>query len=173
MIKKINKQIVKKSFKNKNTYSNLPYRLGVGMVIINQNNKIFVGKRIDSHIEAWQMPQGGIDLGETPSKAALREMKEEIGCGEGIIIAESQNWYSYHIPKFLIPKLWDGQFKGQKQKWFLIRFLGKDKDINLKTLHPEFNQWKWVNINQLIKTIVPFKKKLYKAIIDEFRMFLM
>lgn len=149
--------------------TDLPFRPGVGMMIVNEENKIFVGKRIDSKINGWQMPQGGIDLGETPSAAAMREMKEEIGCNKGSIIAESKNWYSYRVPDFLIPKLWGGQFCGQKQKWFLIRFHGSDKDININTNHPEFDQWKWVDFNKLLDDIIPFKLKLYEQIIEEFR----
>lgn len=147
----------------------LPYRLGVGMMIINESNQVLVGKRIDAKLQAWQMPQGGIDLGETPSKAAFREMFEELGSNAGEIIAESKYWYSYDIPKFLIPKLWDGNYKGQKQKWFLIKFTGKDEDINLETEHQEFSEWRWVDIDELYDIIIPFKKKLYKAVLDEFR----
>jgi putative (di)nucleoside polyphosphate hydrolase len=147
----------------------LPYREGVGMMIINQQNKIFVGKRIDTKIEAWQMPQGGIDMGETPSRAALREMHEEIGSNKGVIIAESKRWYSYDLPHFLIPRLWNGQYRGQKQKWFLIKFTGHDEEINLKTAHPEFNDWKWTTLDRLPKIIVPFKRKLYQAVVEEFK----
>lgn len=146
----------------------LPFRPGVGMMIINNEDKVFVGKRVDSKANGWQMPQGGIDLGETPSSAAMREMEEEIGSGNGKIIAESKNWYSYRVPDFLIPKLWDGQYCGQKQKWFLIRFLGKDSDINLNTEHPEFNEWKWVNFDDLLADVIPFKLKLYREVTHEF-----
>lgn len=154
-------------------YNNLPYRIGVGMVIINHKKEIFTGQRIDSARQYWQMPQGGIILGETYSKAVLREMKEEIGCNKAIIMAESRNWYSYHIPKFLVHKLWNSNFKGQKQKWFLIKFLGKDEDININTIYPEFSQWKWMNSSQLINNALPFKRKLYKAVINEFHIFLL
>ena len=146
----------------------LPYRLGVGMMILNEKNQIFVGKRVDAKMEAWQMPQGGIDIGETPSKAALREMEEEIGSGSGLIIAESKNWYSYDLPKFLIPKLWSGSYKGQKQKWFLIRFTGAESEINIQTDHPEFEDWRWVDLAELLDIIIPFKKKLYEAVVMEF-----
>ena len=146
----------------------LPYRLGVGMMIINRHNQIFVGKRVDAKVQAWQMPQGGIDIGETPSKAAMREMEEEIGSKSGSIIAESKNWYSYDIPKFMIPILWYGSYKGQKQKWFLIKFTGADEEINIATDHPEFEEWRWVDVNELLNIIIPFKRKLYKAIIEEF-----
>ena len=151
-----------------NDHKNLPYRLGVGMMIINNDNQVFLGKRVDTKIEAWQMPQGGIDVGETPSKAALREMLEETGSSHGNIIAESKNWYSYNLPDFLIPKLWDGRYRGQKQKWFLIRFTGNDSDININTSHPEFIDWKWARINELTDLIIPFKKRLYSAVVNEF-----
>jgi putative (di)nucleoside polyphosphate hydrolase len=155
--------------KNENTaIDNLPFRPGVGMMIIDRENRIFVGKRIDSKANGWQMPQGGIDLGETPSSAALREMKEEIGCNAGYIIAESKNWYSYRVPNYLVPKLWDGQYCGQRQKWFLIRFTGTDNDININTQHPEFQQWKWVNFDELLLDVISFKLKLYKQVVKEF-----
>jgi len=149
--------------------SELPFRQGVGMMIVDKNDRIFVGKRIDSKVNGWQMPQGGIDLGETPSSAALREMKEEIGSGEGEIIAESKKWYSYRVPNFLIPKLWNGKYCGQRQKWFLIRFTGNDSDININTENPEFDQWKWVDLDKLLIDIIPFKLKLYRQVIEEFR----
>lgn len=149
--------------------SDLPFRPGVGMMIVDKENRVFVGKRVDSKTHGWQMPQGGIDIGETPSSAALREMEEEIGCRLGHIIAESKNWYSYRVPDFLIPRLWDGKYCGQKQKWFLIRFTGTDEDINIKTKHPEFDNWKWVNFDQLLADIIPFKLKLYKQVVKEFK----
>jgi putative (di)nucleoside polyphosphate hydrolase len=149
-------------------YSNLPYRPGVGMMIINNKNMVFVGKRVDTRVEAWQMPQGGIDLGETPSSAAMREMAEEIGSDKGYILAESKYWYSYDLPKFLIPKLWNGSFRGQKQRWFLIRFTGSDHDINISAYNPEFSEWRWVSFAELPIIIIPFKRKLYQAVIDEF-----
>ncbi len=160
-----------KNMKNKTLrkcYPELPYRPSVGMMIINDTNKVFVGKRIDTKIPAWQMPQGGIDLGETPSVAALREMLEEIGSNKGDIIAESRYWYSYDVPKILIPKLWDGNFRGQKQKWFLIRFTGTNEDININTSNPEFEEWCWIEFDELLSTIIPFKRKLYKAVVKEF-----
>ena len=152
--------------------SNLPFRPGVGMMIIDKDNRVFVGKRIDSKSNSWQMPQGGIDLGETPSAAALREMREEIGSDKGIVAAESKRWYSYRVPDFLIPKLWDGKYCGQKQKWFLIRFTGNDSDINIITEEPEFEDWKWVSLENLLDDIIPFKQKLYKQVIQEFKEFL-
>ncbi len=156
-------------FEQKSHITDLPFRPGVGMMILDKQNRIFVGKRIDSKLNGWQMPQGGIDLGETPSAAAMREMEEEIGCNKGNIIAESKNWYSYRVPNFLVPKLWDGQFCGQKQKWFLIRFTGDDSDIDINTDCPEFDQWKWVHFDDLLIDIIPFKQKLYKQVIKEFQ----
>ena len=142
------------------------------MMIVNQYNKVFVGRRIDTKIEAWQMPQGGIDVGETPSSAALREMSEEIGSDKGYIIAESKYWYSYDLPKFLIPKLWNGSFRGQKQKWFLIKFTGTDEDININTSNAEFNKWQWVDFRELLNIIIPFKRRLYQSVIEEFELML-
>lgn len=146
----------------------LPFRLGVGMMIINNKNKVFLGRRKDSKIATWQMPQGGMNIGETPSKAAFREMEEEIGSKKGIIIAETKNWYSYEIPKFMISKLWNGSYRGQKQKWFLIKFEGSDEDININTSEPEFCEWRWVDVSELPNIIVPFKRKLYEEVIKEF-----
>ena len=153
---------------DQNNISNLPYRRGVGMVIINDKGQIFLGKRVESKFEAWQMPQGGIFVGETPSKTVKREMKEEIGCDSGEILAETKKWYSYTIPEFLINKLWDGQYKGQQQKWFLIKFTGQDSDININTDNPEFREWRWAYISEMLEIIVPFKKLLYKAVLKEF-----
>ena len=153
-------------------YKNLPYRLGVGLMIINANNKVFVGKRIDTKNPfCWQMPQGGMDDGETPSKAALREMAEEIGSSHGQIIAETKNWYCYDLPLRVIHRMWDGKYKGQKQKWFLIKYNGTDQDINVQTQNPEFNSWRWIKANKLIKVVVPFKKSLYEAVLREFKGF--
>lgn len=149
-------------------YRKLPYRPGVGMMIINTENKIFIGKRVDTKVAAWQMPQGGIVPGETPSVAALREMLEEIGSDKGHIIAESKCWYSYDVPAFLIPKLWNGNFRGQKQRWFLIRFTGTNEDINVNTSNPEFEQWRWASFDELFSIIIPFKRKLYQAVVKEF-----
>ncbi len=147
---------------------NLPYRPGVGIMLLNDNNHVFVGKRIDTTSEAWQMPQGGIDEGEDASVAALREMLEEIGTDKANTIAESKDWYYYDLPEYLIPKLWGGRFRGQKQKWFMLRFTGTDSDINLQTAHPEFNQWQWAEMHNLPNLIVPFKRDMYQAIVDEF-----
>ena len=157
-----------------NDYARLPYRLGVGLMIINSQKKIFVGKRIDAKNPfCWQMPQGGIDSGETPSKAAMREMKDEIGSGSGDILAETKNWYCYDLPLRVIHKMWNGQYKGQKQKWFLIKYTGQDTDINLFTENPEFHKWRWIRPAQLPRLVVPFKRSLYMAVLREFKMMLL
>ena len=153
---------------DKDSTEQLPFRHGVGMMILNKQGHIFVGKRVESKFEAWQMPQGGILTGETPSRAVFREMKEEIGSDYGNIIAETKKWYSYNIPDFLISKLWAGQYKGQKQKWFLVEFTGSDADINVDTETPEFREWRWVPKEEILDIIVPFKKRLYMAVIKEF-----
>lgn len=153
-----------------NEQAKLPYRLGVGLMIVNSQKKIFIGKRTDSKNPfSWQMPQGGINSGETPSKAALREMKEEIGSDSGTIIAETKNWYCYDLPTKAIHRMWNGQYKGQKQKWFLIKYTGLDSEINLMTEHPEFSRWRWIKLNQLTRVVVPFKKSLYEAVVREFK----
>ncbi len=148
----------------------LPFRPSVGLMIVNKNCEVFVGKRIDTKIEAWQMPQGGIDDHEDPDIAAFREMEEEIGTNEGIIICRSSKLYSYDLPSYLIPKLWDGKYRGQKQQWYLIKFTGEDKNINIRnSAVPEFIEWKWTKIEELPDIIVPFKRDLYIAVIEEFR----
>ncbi len=153
------------------------FRLGVGIMLVNADKKVFVGRRIDQTRQkendivskVWQMPQGGIDSGEHLEEALWREMDEEIGCSKGEIIAESKEWYSYDLPLDLQIRLWGGRFQGQKQKWFLVKFLGDEKDINLNTHYPEFSSWKWVDCDELIDIIVPFKKELYKKIVGEFK----
>jgi putative (di)nucleoside polyphosphate hydrolase len=147
----------------------LPYRLGVGMMLVNNDNKVFVGRRIDSTAEAWQMPQGGVDEGEELAAAALRELEEEVGTTKAEILAESASWHLYDLPVDLVPKLWKGKYRGQKQKWFVLRFFGDDSDINIHTKHAEFCEWKWVDIDLLPDVIVPFKRGVYKAVVDEFR----
>lgn len=154
-------------------YRKLPYRDGVGMCIINKKKEIFVGKRISSKFDGWQMPQGGIDLGETPSKAAMREMLEEIGTSNGVIMSETKSWYCYDVPRLLVPKLWNGAYRGQRQKWFLIMFEGEDSEINVDaSIHPEFYKWQWVDYQSLPDIIIPFKRKLYQSVLAEFQPFL-
>ena len=150
---------------------NLPYRPGVGIMLLNTENQVFVGKRIDTVSEAWQMPQGGIDEGEEPLEAAIREMMEEIGTDKACMVAESNGWYNYDLPDHLIAKLWGGKFRGQRQKWYCLRFMGNDSDINIATDHPEFCEWKWAEIKELPDLIVPFKRELYQAIVNEFMLY--
>jgi putative (di)nucleoside polyphosphate hydrolase len=147
---------------------NLAYRPGVGLAIINSNNLLFIGERIDSP-GSWQMPQGGIDENEQPEEAVLREMKEEIGTDQATILAWSKEWLHYELPNALIPKLWNGKYRGQKQLWFLLRFIGNDSDINIHTEHPEFSSWKWSDFDSVTDKIVPFKRKIYSKILAEFR----
>lgn len=153
----------------KGKYSDLPYRPGVGIMLLNARNEVFVGRRIDTRSEAWQMPQGGIDADETPREAVMRELLEETGVNNAEVIAESREWFHYDLPDYLIPKLWEGKYRGQKQKWFALKFLGTDIDINIHTEHAEFMQWQWVCMNELLEIIVPFKRRLYIAVMEEFQ----
>lgn len=146
----------------------LPYRLGVGILLLNSDRKIFIAQRIDMRAEAWQMPQGGIDEGEDPKTAAMRELGEEIGTNNAEIIAESKDWLTYDLPEALVPEIWGGKYRGQCQKWFAMRFLGKDSEINLETEHPEFLRWQWAEPAQVPLLIVPFKQALYRQILQEF-----
>ncbi|MGB1539960.1 MAG: RNA pyrophosphohydrolase [Rickettsiales bacterium] len=146
----------------------LAYRPAVGILLLNPHNLVFVAKRIDMPSEAWQMPQGGMDDGETPEEAAFRELKEEIGTHNAEIIAESKDWLTYDLPEPLIGKLWGGKYRGQKQKWFAMRFLGEDAEINLDTEEPEFLEWKWEQLHRTPELIVPFKRELYQKLVDEF-----
>lgn len=146
----------------------LPYRPCVGIMLLNREGLVFVARRIDNTAEAWQMPQGGIDKGEEPRETALREMEEEIGTRNAEIVAESREWLAYDLPEHLVPKLWGGKYRGQTQKWFAMRFLGEDSEINIATKHPEFSHWKWVKPKELPELIVPFKRDLYERIVKEF-----
>ena len=149
--------------------SKLKYRKNVGMVLINTNGHIFAGKRIDNNTDAWQMPQGGIDDGEIPEVAAFRELSEETGIhrSKARLIGATAEWLSYDIPLELIPKLWGGQYRGQKQKWFAFEFLGKDADINITTQEPEFSEWAWKSKKDLLSSIVPFKVEVYQKVFSE------
>ncbi len=148
--------------------STLPYRPCVGIMLLNAEKQVFVARRIDSKLDAWQMPQGGIDEGETPEKAAKRELKEEIGTDHVELLHTIDEWLPYDIPVHLIPKLWGGKYRGQTQKWFLARYLGHDKDINIDTEDPEFSAWRWESAESLPEIIVPFKRDLYQQVITSF-----
>lgn len=152
-------------------YDDLPYRPCAGIMLANMDGKVFVGQRIDSpEGDAWQMPQGGIDDGEDAREAALRELFEETGVKADLVdvIAQSAEEHLYDLPDELIGKLWKGKYRGQRQHWFLMRFKGQDKDIDIATEHPEFSKWQWVAPELLPELIVPFKKRLYEAIVAEF-----
>ena len=146
------------------------YRSAVGIMLLNQAGQVFVARRIDMPtVAAWQMPQGGIDPGETPRQAALRELREEIGTNKAEILGESRVWRKYDLPAELARGVWGGRYRGQRQKWFAMRFTGDDTDIDLATDHPEFDAWTWIRPEQLPEMIVPFKRQLYIDILAEFR----
>lgn len=148
----------------------LPYRKNVGLVLINAEGLIFAGQRIDNPGHAWQMPQGGIDAGERPKEAALRELQEETGVRPDLVekIAKTEDWLVYDLPEELIGTIWGGKYRGQKQKWFLFRFLGQDSDVNIATEHPEFSVWRWMEPAELVEKIVPFKRAVYEQVFDSF-----
>ena len=145
-------------------FSKLPLRKGVGVVLLNNNNQVFVAKRIDNPNDFWQMPQGGIDKNEDSFNAALRELKEETSIINVKLIKEIQEEITYNLPQNLLGIIWKGKFKGQTQKWYIMRFLGDDTEINLKTKRPEFLEWKWVNIENITDKVVDFKLHVYEKI---------
>ena len=144
------------------------YRPGVGIMLLNSRGEVFVGRRPDVNDDAWQMPQGGIDDGESPRQAAFRELKEEIGTDDADVIAESRRWFRYDVPPELARKKWGGRWSGQKQKWVVMLFKGSDSEINLSTEHPEFDAWRWVAVKNLPELAVSFKRQLYLDVIGEF-----
>jgi len=148
--------------------SGLPYRAGVGIMLLNAEGKVFTGQRLDSKLEAWQMPQGGIDPGETPLQTAFRELAEETGITKATLLAESRDWLYYDLPDDLIGTIWKGRYCGQRQKWFAMRFTGTDADVDIATEHPEFRAWRWSTLPELSSLIVPFKRDLYEAVLAEF-----
>ena len=145
----------------------LPMRTGVGIIVLNNNNQVFVGKRKDNPGDKWQMPQGGVDKGEDFITAMKRELVEETSIKNIKILKEVQNMYQYELPKNLVGIIWKGKFRGQRQKWFITKFLGKDDEINLDTQHPEFIDWKWIDPKDLPEVIVDFKKELYLNLLKE------
>ena len=150
-----------------NNNKQLPLRLGVGIALLNHENKIFVGKRVDNPANSWQMPQGGVDKNEDFLQAAKRELEEETGIRTVEVIKELNEWMTYDLPKNLLGKLWKGKYRGQKQKWFIMKFLGKNDEINIDTKHPEFLDWKWINPSELPKVAVHFKINIYKKLKKE------
>jgi len=150
--------------KNKNI---LPLRIGVGIVLLNNKNNILVGKRIDNPSKFWQMPQGGVDKNENFLQAAKRELEEETSVKSIKLIKELDLWLEYQLPKNLIGKLWNGKYRGQKQKWFIMKFIGNEEEINVKTVHPEFLDWKWIKISKITEVAVDFKLNVYKKIQEE------
>ena len=148
----------------KEKFRDLPLRSGVGIIVLNKENKVFVAKRIDNPKNFWQMPQGGVDEGEDLLTAAYRELKEETSISNVKLIKEIDSTLTYELPDNLLGIIWKGKYKGQKQKWFLMRYLGKDKDINIKTTNPEFLEWKWVDIDKITEIVVDFKLNVYKEL---------
>ena len=149
------------------TKKKLPLRIGVGVIVLNNKNKVFVGKRKDNPIDKWQMPQGGVDKNENFLTAMKRELKEETSIKNIKILKELEEWYEYELPKNLLGIIWKGKFRGQKQKWFIMRFQGDDREINIKTKNPEFLDWKWINPYDLPRVAVHFKADIYKKLLLE------
>ena len=148
----------------------LPMRLGVGIILLNKKNQVFVGKRRDNPGDKWQMPQGGVESGENFLAAMKRELHEETGIKSIKIIKEIEKLYEYELPEKLIGVIWKGKFRGQEQKWFITQFIGNENEINLNTRHPEFIEWKWIDIEMLPKVIVEFKKNLYLNLLKEIKL---
>ena len=150
----------------------LPLRIGVGAIVLNKKNQVFVGKRKDNPVDKWQMPQGGVNEGEDLTSAMKRELNEETGIQNIKILNEIDGWFEYELPNYLLGKIWRGKFRGQKQKWFIVKFLGDDEEINLEKDKPEFIEWKWLDIENLPNVIVDFKKKVYEKLLPKIRNFI-
>ncbi|MDB2514060.1 RNA pyrophosphohydrolase [Alphaproteobacteria bacterium] len=153
-------------------YEQRPYRPCVGIFLLNNDGFVFAGRRIDSRAEAWQMPQGGIDAGESPLQACMREMREEIGTNTAELVSQHDDWLYYDIPLPLADRLWQGRYKGQKQKWMALRFTGDDSEINIATEEPEFCEWKWLSPHDLVDLAVPFKRDVYQNVLAAFAPYL-
>lgn len=152
-------------------YSQLPYRPCAGIMLVNREGLVFSGQRIDNPgSTAWQMPQGGIDIGESPEEAAIRELHEETGltAAKVRLLGQTKEELFYDLPEELLGKIWSGKWRGQRQTWFLMRFVGEDKDVDIATEHAEFSRWEWATVEQLIERVVPFKKRIYESVIEEF-----
>ena len=153
-------------------HKELPLRIGVGIVVLSMNNKVFVGKRKDNPFDKWQMPQGGVDPNEPLVQAMKRELVEETSIKNIKVLKELDHWLEYELPENLIGKIWKGKYRGQKQKWFVVRFLGNDDEININTKYPEFIDWQWVDVKQLPELIVLFKKHIYEEIAEELKKYI-
>ena len=150
----------------------LPMRQGVGIIVLNKKNEVFVGKRKDNPVDKWQMPQGGIDGNETPFNAMKRELAEETSITTREVLRGIESWLEYNLPPNLLGKIWKGKYRGQKQKWYIVKFIGSDNEINLNTKHPEFIEWKWIDYNLLPEVIVDFKKEVYQKLKIELKNFI-
>lgn len=143
------------------------YRPGVGIMLLNAQNEVLIGRRLGIEGEAWQMPQGGIDEGESALDAAFRELKEEIGTNNAVVLAATKHWLYYDLPSELVGKAWNGKWRGQRHKWFVMRFKGEDSEINVETAHPEFSSWKWAPIDRVAALVIPFKRNIYLSVVEE------
>ena len=150
----------------------LPLRIGVGAIVLNKKNQVFVGKRKDNPVDKWQMPKGGVNAGEDFTSAMKRELNEETGIQNIKILNEIDGWFEYELPNYLLGKIWRGKFRGQKQKWFIVKFLGNDEEINLEKDKQEFIEWKWLDVENLPNVIVDFKKKVYEKLLPKIRNFI-